>query len=95
MIATLQSYQKTYYYGVFRRFRQVKFAYGGLILSSSQFLLRSQLHQKMKLASKVVRIDPNVVVSLPGVSGIVIFINKNIEPVIFLLSLTLTKQLSC
>jgi hypothetical protein len=38
-------------------FRQVKFDNGGLILSSRQFLLLPQLPQKMKIASKVVKID--------------------------------------
>jgi hypothetical protein len=35
---------------VFHQFRQAKFAYGGLILSLSQFLLLPQLPQKMELA---------------------------------------------
>jgi hypothetical protein len=38
---------------------QAKFDNGGSILSSSQFLLLPQLPQKMKLASKVVKIDSN------------------------------------
>jgi hypothetical protein len=42
---------------VFRQFRQAKFENGGLILNLSQFLLLPQLRQKMKLASKVVKID--------------------------------------
>jgi hypothetical protein len=46
-----------YLYRVFHRFRQAKFDNGGSILSSSQFLLLPQLPQKMKLASKVVKID--------------------------------------
>jgi hypothetical protein len=41
-------------YSVFHQFRQAKFDNGGSILSPSQFLL---LPQKMKLASKVVKID--------------------------------------
>ncbi len=45
------------YYCVFRRFRQAEFAYGGLILSPSQFLLLPQLLQKVKLALKLVKID--------------------------------------
>ncbi len=44
-------------YRVFQRFRQVKFDNGGSILSASQFLLLPQLPKKMKLASKVVKID--------------------------------------
>jgi hypothetical protein len=39
------------FYRVFHRFTQAKFDNGGLILSSSQFLLLSKLPQKMKLAS--------------------------------------------
>ncbi len=37
------------YYSVLQRFRQAKFAFSGLVLSSSQFLLLPQLPQKMKL----------------------------------------------
>jgi hypothetical protein len=43
---------------------QSKFAYGGSILSSSQFL---QLPQKMELASKVVKVDSKIIVSLPKI----------------------------
>jgi hypothetical protein len=52
-------------YSVFHRFKKAKFAYGGSILSSSQFSILPQLPQKMKLASKVVKIDPKIIVSLP------------------------------
>ncbi len=48
---------------MFHRFRQAKFAYGGSILSSSQFLLLPQLPQKMELASKVVKVDSKIIVS--------------------------------
>jgi hypothetical protein len=44
-------------YSMFHRFRQAKFTHGGLILSSSQFLLLPQLPQKMEPASKVVKVD--------------------------------------
>ncbi len=44
--------------------RQAKFTYGGLILSSSQFLLLPQLPQKKKLASKVVKVDSKIIVLL-------------------------------
>ncbi len=44
-------------YSVFRLFRQAKIDSGGSILSYSQVLLLPQLSQKMKLASKVVKID--------------------------------------
>jgi hypothetical protein len=40
-------------YGVFHGFGQVKFAYGGLGKGSSQFLLLSQLPQKMTLVTKM------------------------------------------
>jgi hypothetical protein len=42
-------------YSVLQQFRQAKFAYGGSILSLSQFLLLPQLPQKMKLTSNVVK----------------------------------------
>jgi hypothetical protein len=54
-------------YSVFHRFKQAKFAYGGSILSSSQFLLLPQLPQKMELASKVVKVDSKIIVSLPDI----------------------------
>jgi hypothetical protein len=48
---------------VFHQFRQAKFAYADVILSSSQFLLLPQLLQKMKLASKVVESDLKIIIS--------------------------------
>ncbi len=54
-------------YSVFHQFRKAKFAYGGSILSSSQFLLLPQLPQKMELASKVVKVDSKIIVSLPEI----------------------------
>ncbi len=51
-------------YSVFQGFSKAKFAYGGSIFSSSQFLILPQLPQKMKLTSKVVKIDPEIIVSL-------------------------------
>ncbi len=56
-----------YCYSVFHRFRHAKFANDGLILSSSQFLILPELPQKMKLTSKVVEIDPKIIVSLPKI----------------------------
>jgi hypothetical protein len=44
-------------YRVFHRFREAKFDIGGSILSWSQFSPLPQLPQKMKLTSKVVKID--------------------------------------
>ncbi len=46
-------------YSVFQGFKQAKSANGGSILSLSQFLILPQLPQKMKLASKVVKVDAN------------------------------------
>ncbi len=43
-------------YSVFQGFRQAKSANGASILSLSQFLILPQLPQKMKLASKVVKV---------------------------------------
>ena len=48
----------------FNRFGQAKFAYGGPVLDSSQFLLLPQLPQKMTLASKMVKIDSKIIISL-------------------------------
>jgi hypothetical protein len=53
-------------YSVFQGYSLAKFAYGGSILSLSQFLILPQLPQKMKLKSKVVKINPKIIVSLPA-----------------------------
>ncbi len=58
---------ETRYYSVFQGFRQAKSANGGWILSSSQFLILPQLPQKMKLASKVVKVDSKIIISLPKI----------------------------
>jgi hypothetical protein len=52
---------------VFHQFGQAKFVYGGSILSLSQFLLLPQLPQKIELASKVVKNDSKIIVSLPKI----------------------------
>ena len=52
--ANLRSPINDDFYRAFHRFGQAKIAHGGLVLGSSQFSL---LHQKMMLASKVVKID--------------------------------------
>jgi hypothetical protein len=52
---------------VFHQFRQAKFAYGGSILSLSQFLLLPQLPQKMEPASKVVKVDSKIIALLPKI----------------------------
>ncbi len=54
-------------YSVFHRFRHAKFANGGSILSSSQFSILPKLPQKMKFATKVVKIDPKIIISLPKI----------------------------
>ncbi len=52
------------FHSVFQGFRQAKSDNGGLILSLSQFLILPQLPQKMKLASKVVKVDSKIIISL-------------------------------
>jgi hypothetical protein len=47
----------TCFCSVFQGFSKAKFSFGGSILSSSQFLILPQLPQKMKLTSKVVKIE--------------------------------------
>ncbi len=54
-------------YSVFQGFRQAKSANGGSILSSNQFLILPQLHQKMMLTSKVVKVDSKIIISLPKI----------------------------
>jgi hypothetical protein len=54
-------------YSVFQGFRQAKSANGVLILSSNQFLILPQLPQKMKLASKVVKVGLKIIISLPKI----------------------------
>ncbi len=56
-----------YYYSVFQGFSKAKSANGGSILSSSQFLILPQLPQKIKLGSKVVKIDSKIIISLPKI----------------------------
>jgi hypothetical protein len=54
-------------YSVFQGFSKAKSANGGSILSSSQFLILLQLPQKIKLASKVVKVDSKIIISLPKI----------------------------
>ncbi len=56
------------WYSVFQGFRQAKSANGGSILTLCQFLILPQLPQKMKLASKVVKVDSKIIISLPKIS---------------------------
>ncbi len=48
---------------VFHRFRQAKFAYGGLLLSPSQYLLLPKQPLKTMLTIKVVKIDLKIIIS--------------------------------
>jgi hypothetical protein len=54
-----------YSYSVFLWPRQAKFAYGGSILSSSQFLLLPRQPPKMILVLKVVKFDSKIIILLP------------------------------
>ncbi len=54
-------------YIMIQAFRQAKSANGGSILSSSQFMILPQLPQKMKLASKVVKVDSKIIILLPKI----------------------------
>jgi hypothetical protein len=54
-------------YSVFQEFSKAKSANGGSILSSSQFLILPQLPQKIKLASKVVKVDSKKIILLPKI----------------------------
>jgi hypothetical protein len=51
-------------YSVFQGFRQAKSANAASILSSRQFLILPKLPQKMKLTSKVVKVDLKIIISL-------------------------------
>jgi hypothetical protein len=53
-------------YSVFQGFGKAKSTNGGLILS--QFLILPQLPQKIKLASKVVKVDSKIIISLPKIT---------------------------
>jgi hypothetical protein len=57
-------------YSVFQGFSKTKSANGGSIgssLSLSQFLILPQLPQKIKLASKVVKVNSKIIISLPKI----------------------------
>jgi hypothetical protein len=55
------------YNSVFQGFSKAKSANGGSILSLSQFLILPQLPQKIKLTSKVVKVDSKIIISLPKI----------------------------
>ncbi len=65
LLCFLFHYWKTY--SVFQGCSKAKSADGGSILSSSQFLILPKLPQKTKLASKVVKVDSKIIVSLPTI----------------------------
>ncbi len=54
-------------YSVFQGFSKAKSANGGSILNSSQFLILPQLPRKIKLASKVVKIDSKIIILIPKI----------------------------
>jgi hypothetical protein len=56
-----------YFYSVFQGFSKAKSAIGGSILSSSHVLILPQLPQKIKLTSKVVKVDSKIIISLPKI----------------------------
>jgi hypothetical protein len=60
-------YNQLRLYSVFQGFSKAKSANGGLILSLSQFLIPPQLPQKIKLTSKVVKVDSKIIISLPRI----------------------------
>jgi len=51
-------------YRAFHRFGQAKFPDGGSILGSSQYSKLPQLPPKLLLNSKVVKIDPKIIISI-------------------------------
>ena len=51
-------------YRAFHKFGQAKFPNGGLVLGSSQFSILPQLSPKILLDSKVVKINPKIIISL-------------------------------
>ncbi len=51
-------------YRAFHEFVRAKFLDGGLVIGSSQFSILPKLPQKILLSSKVVEIDPKVIISL-------------------------------
>jgi hypothetical protein len=54
-------------YSVFQGFSKAKSANDGSILSLSQFLILPQLPQKIKLTSKLVKVDSKIIISLPKI----------------------------
>jgi hypothetical protein len=58
---------KSCMYSLFQGFSKAKSANGGLILSSSQFLILIQQPQKIKLTSKLFKVDSKIIISLPKI----------------------------
>jgi len=52
------------YYRAFHGFGQAKFPDGGSVLGLGQFSILPQLPPKILLDSKVVKIDPKIIISL-------------------------------
>jgi hypothetical protein len=67
VLLTLRTTGMGYNYSVFQGFSKAKSANGGSILSSSQFLILPQQPQKMKLATKVVKVASKIIISLPKI----------------------------
>jgi hypothetical protein len=57
--------RKHYFVVLAKVCRQAKFAYGGLILSSSQFMPLPQQPLKMTFAIKAVKIKTKIIILLP------------------------------
>jgi len=57
-------YEQLCYHRAFHRFGQAKFPDGGSVLALSQFSRLYQLPPKILLDSKVVKIDPKIIISL-------------------------------
>ncbi len=55
---------KTVWYRAFQRFGQATLLDGGSVFGSSQFLILPQLPLKLLFDSKVVKIDPKLIISL-------------------------------
>jgi len=51
-------------YREFHGFGKAKFPDGGLVLGLSQFLILPQLPPKILLSSKVIKINPKIIISL-------------------------------
>jgi len=66
-------------YGAFHGFGQAKFAYGSLVIGSSQFTLLPPLPVKTKLNLKVVKIDSKIIISLPKSKSVIHSVGRGWE----------------